>query len=63
MANSMMEIYLEDSIFKYPTGSAFLLRTSHGHIETSKLDVVSDGKALNSSAEVQDAISKLGLDK
>lgn len=49
---------------KYPTANLFLLRTSHGHIEQSKMDITSNGQAVNTSPEeVNDLISKLGLDK
>lgn len=63
-AMMIMESYLQGRVDKYPTGSIFLLKTTHGHIETSKLDVTSDGQKVGTSAEdVKDAISKLGLDK
>lgn len=58
-----MELYLQANIDKYPTGSAFLLRTSFGHVETSKLDVNATGNVSTSTDEVNDLVSKLGLDK
>ena len=56
------EQYIERSE-KYPTANTFLLRTSHGHIETSKLDVTTNGNDITSAEEVKDLVSKLGLDK
>lgn len=49
-------------IEKYPTGNIFLLKTSHGHIETSKVDVQTNGVGATLE-DVKDTISKLGLDK
>ena len=63
-AMRVMESYLQANIEKYPTGSTFILKTTHGHIESSKLDITSNGKALSGNAEeVNDLVSKLGLDK
>lgn len=63
-ANRVMEFYLQANLDKYPTGSIFLLKTSHGHIEQSKIDVTSNGHSMTQSADdVKDLISKLGLDK
>lgn len=46
---------------QYPTANLFLLRSSHGHIETSKVDVVTN--VPTTTDDVKDIISKLGLDK
>lgn len=47
---------------QYPTANLFLLRTSHGHVETSKVDVNTNNIATTTD-DVKDIISKLGLDK
>ena len=62
-AFNLMEMYLQGNIDKYPTGSIFLLKTSHGHIETSKVDVTSNGSQIQSKEDLDDAVSKLGLNK
>lgn len=62
-AFDVMEAYLQGNIDKYPTGSIFLLKTSHGHIETSKMDITSNGQNITSTEEVKDLVGKLGLDK
>lgn len=62
-AFDIMENYLQANLDKYPTGSIFLLKTSHGHVEQSKLDITSNGKGLSATqTEVEDMVSKLGLD-
>lgn len=63
MAHNMMEDSYVNRGEKYPTMNTFLLKTAHGHVETSKLDLTSNGNTLNSSEDVKDAVSKLGLDK
>jgi len=61
-ALNIMEAYLQANIDKYPTGSCFLLRTSHGHIEQSKLDVTTNGKDFGTNIdEVNERIKRLGL--
>lgn len=60
-AYRIMESYLQGNIDKYPTGSIFLLKTTHGHVETSKVEVSNSNDI--KPDEVNDAISKLGLDK
>lgn len=63
-AYHIMESYLQGNIDKYPTGSIFLLKTTHGHVDATKVDVTSNGNTLsNTPAEVNEAISRLGLDK
>lgn len=59
----VIEAHLQMDIYKYPTGAIFLLKTSHGHVETSKLDVTSNGESVSSADDVRDAVSKLNLDK
>lgn len=59
----VIESHLEQDIYKYPTGAIFLLKTSHGHIETSKLDVTTNDKTVTDADEVKDMIAKMGLDK
>jgi len=58
----IMEAFLQSNIDKYPTGSIFLLKTTHGHIETSKLDISNTSKDATQE-EIEDQIKKLGLDK
>lgn len=62
-AMAIMEAFLQGNMDKYPTGSIFLLKTTHGHVESSKLDITSNGNSISDPAEVKDAISKLGLKK
>ena len=61
--NDAIEMGYVSNVEKYPTGNIFLLKTSHGHVETSKMDITSDGKAMTSATEVKDMVGKLGLDK
>lgn len=62
MAVLLIESQYINHIEKYPTGNMFLLRTSHGHIETSKMDVTTNGENFGASAEdVRDLVDKLGL--
>jgi hypothetical protein len=48
---------------KYPTANLFLLKTNHGYVETSKVDVnnVSDEKV--SLDEINEVVNRLGLGK
>ena len=49
---------------QYPTANLFLLRTSHGYIDASKVDVTTNGQSIGTTpAEVDEAVKKLGLDK
>lgn len=60
---ALMENGYIGRIEKYPTGNVFLLKTSHGHVETSKLDV-SDSRGEETNAQnVLERVAKLGLDK
>lgn len=61
-ANDMMEMQYIGRAEKYPTANLFLLRTSHGHVETSKVDVVTTNTSVTTE-DVNDIVSKLGLDK
>ena len=61
MAYNLMEAILQQRIEKYPTGNIFLLKTTHGHVETSKLDVTSDGQALQDPNEVKQLVDRLNL--
>lgn len=61
MANDAMELQYVNRSEKYPTGNIFLLKTCHGYVETSKVDVTTNGNS--TPDEVKDAIAKLGLDK
>lgn len=59
-AMMIMESYLQSNIDKYPTGSIFLLKTTHGHMETSKVEVTSGSIT---GDEVAERIRQLGLSK
>lgn len=63
MAFNIIEMQYISRAEKYPTANLFLLRTSHGHVEQSKLDITTNGNSVNDASEVKDLISKLGLDK
>lgn len=61
-AYDLMECYLQADIDKNPKGSMFLLKTSFGHIDSSKLDITTNGvPAITESTVVQD-LQRLGLD-
>lgn len=62
-ANAFIEWQYVNRAEKYPTANIFLLKSSHSHIEQSKLDVTSNGKTLENAEDVKDMISRLGLDK
>lgn len=62
-ANYVMENSYIQRGEKYPTMNIFLLKTSHGHVEASKLDITSNGQSISNPDEVKDLITKLGLDK
>ena len=59
MANQAMEIQYIERSESFPTGNIFLLKTSHGYIETQKVEVTNGVNA----EDVKDMVSKLGLDK
>src|SRR6056297_306036 len=59
----VMEAYLQANIDKNPTGNIFLLKTSHGHVEASKLDITSNGKDVTDASEVEDLVKRLGLNE
>lgn len=61
LANDTMEVQYVQRVESYPTGNLFLLRTSHGHVESSKVDISTDVKT--STEDIKDVVSKLGLDK
>lgn len=60
-AERSMEVYLQSNLDKYPTGSIFLLKTSHGLVETTNVNVTNNNPT--SKEEIADVVSKLGLDK
>lgn len=53
-----MEAFLQFNIDKYPTGSIFLLKSSHGHAETQNINFVG-----GDSDDVKENIKRLGLDE
>ena len=61
-ANAYIEGQYIGRAEQYPTANLFLLRTSHGHVEVSKVDVTTSNSA-TTPEEMNDVISKLGLDK
>jgi len=61
-ATSLIEMSYVGRAEKYPTANIFLLKSSHGHVETSRLDVVATNEQMQTD-EVQDRIAQLGLDK
>ena len=62
-ANDLMETQYINRGEQYPTMNVFLLKSSHQHIETSKMDVTTNGQAISSDAEVKSLVDKLGLGK
>ena len=62
-AMRLIELQYVSRLEKYPTGNIFLLKTSHGHVETSKVDITSNGKEITNQENVEDLVSRLGLDK
>ena len=52
----LMESYLQSNIDKYPTGSIFLLKTTHGHAETQNIVVKGE-----TDEDVAERIKQLGL--
>lgn len=63
LANNIMEDQYINRGEQYPTMNVFLLRSSFGYVEKSQVDITSNGKDINSKEDVQDLVSKLGLDK
>ena len=61
-ANMIIEDSYIGRIESYPTGNIFLLKSSHGHVETSKMDVTTNSKFVDTE-DVNDLVKKLGLDK
>ncbi len=59
-AYEMIECYLQGNIFKYPTGSTFLLKTTFGHVDTKKIDITTDTV---DTEDIKEKIGRLGLDK
>jgi hypothetical protein len=63
-ANYIMETQYVNRAEKYPTANIFLMKTSHGHIESSKMDITSNGNSLSVDFnELKEKIAQLGLDK
>jgi len=58
-ANQIMEIYLQGQVDKYPTGSIFLLKASHGLADSTTVNINTNV----SQEDVGELVSKLGLDK
>lgn len=62
MASDIIESEYINKAEKYPTANVFLLKTSHGHIEKSKLDITTDGNSITSSENVKELVANLGLE-
>lgn len=62
MAHSIMEDQIINRGEQFPTFNTFLLKTAHGHIETSKLDI-NQQTTVGTTEDVLELISKLGLDR
>lgn len=62
-AVSLIEAITLSKIERYPVGNIFKLKAIHKYCDTQKIDITSNGNELNNKEEVQNAISKLGLDK
>lgn len=60
-ALDIMEVFLLCNIDTHPTGTIFLLKTSYGYVETSKMDLTTNGSAACTSEEIIDMVNKLGL--
>lgn len=61
-AHKVMEASYVNRGEKYPTFNTFLLKTSHGHVETSKLDVQTNS-TFSADEDIKELIAKLGLDQ
>ena len=59
-ASLLMEGAYIGRIEKYPTGNIFLLKTSHNHVETSKVEVDTKSSAV-SKDEINETLEKMGL--
>lgn len=60
-AMDYMEAYLQSNIDQYPTGSIFLLKSTHKHSDKQEI-TINNGKDV-SKDEIKDVVGKLGLDK
>ena len=60
-ATAIIEDTYVGRVESYPTGNIFLLKAMHGYAETQKVEVT--GNKGTNPDEVNDIISKLGLDK
>jgi len=61
MAFNIMEAILQERAEKYPTANIFLMKTSHGHIETSKVEFNNSSQIQIGESEIKDTVEKLGL--
>lgn len=46
---------------QYPTANLFLLKTSHGHVEKSQIEITG-GNPVSSADEIAEQVKKMGLD-
>lgn len=60
LANGIMEEEYINRVESFPTGNIFLLKSMHGLIDRSAIDVTTNN---TNSEEVKDLVNKLGLDK
>ena len=64
IANGLIEQQYIGRAEKFPTANIFLLKSSHQHVETSRLDINDSRSGIGTTKEeLSDAISKLGLDQ
>lgn len=61
MAFELVENSYIGRIERFPTGNIFLLKSSHGHIDSSKVEVTTTNTI--TSNEINEVVNKLGLDK
>lgn len=59
-ADQLIEMQYIGRIEKYPTGNIFLLKSSHGHVPRTAVDINDTSKV--KKEDVEDMVDKLGLD-
>jgi len=60
-AFDIMEAVLQERAEKYPTANIFLMKTSHGHVETSKVEIDNKNQIEIGESDVKEAVKQLGL--
>lgn len=59
MANTFMELEYISKVESYPTGNIFLLKSSHGHVDKSEVNITATTDV--SQENILDTVNKLGL--